>query len=571
MDSTFDSGTTQTSKLFSKLAVLVQRCCGLTRRKRGALDEKNEHSDTSSEILEPQPTPDNNKDPKDVEGDNVLVASLEITQDSSDDSPVHSSVGEAVASSVTSSATSSNASSDTSSEDEADREICDETLLRKDWEPLLALPDSVFFKTISHEFFACRDLTENDYRMVSKHKGGFNHVRIVEILKGPNSGKWAIKVPSSGTSKFWCEKDAQLLRSEVDTMAHISKYTRCRIPQVAGWSDSLDNTLGAPYILMTAIEGVPADLIFYDIDDEGELDYENADCPSPALQNIRLRFLESLANMMGSLWLLDYHQTGMVTFDRSDELLEIPKIIPVIRQKYQADLAELDPEDLKTEKAFEELPVVSTSKDFFGRELGEDWDFLPPTTSSNRIHNGMRKVFDAVIGCAPFSPAEDPERSETFVLRHHDLDFQNILCNPYTGEVTGIIDWQGVRAVPRCIGYPAAPAFLLCDWFSDYDIDVDAHMPWYLDFYRSAYAKVMNAQNGCGKYTMKSHIYATVLGLLYGSNKCQPSVGDFVKKVVREISGFRHLDEKDVLDRLGSDDPVFQQYLEAELPKVLSA
>jgi hypothetical protein len=33
------------------------------------------------------------------------------------------------------------------------------------------------------------------------------------------------------------------------------------------------------------------------------------------------------------------------------------------------------------------------------------------------------------------------DEGELFVLRYDDLDFQNIFCDPETGEVTGIIDW----------------------------------------------------------------------------------------------------------------------------------
>jgi hypothetical protein len=45
----------------------------------------------------------------------------------------------------------------------------------------------------------------------------------------------------------------------------------------------------------------------------------------------------------------------------------------------------------------------------------------------------------------------DTNGEETFVLRHPDLDLQNILVDD-DGNVTGNIDWDNCLAVPQCIG-----------------------------------------------------------------------------------------------------------------------
>ncbi|EPE08405.1 serine threonine protein kinase [Ophiostoma piceae UAMH 11346] len=71
----------------------------------------------------------------------------------------------------------------------------------------------------------------------------------------------------------------------------------------------------------------------------------------------------------------------------------------------------------------------------------------------------------------PFTAREHGQ----FVLRHPDLNMQNIIVSD-DGTVVGIIDWDGVAAVPRCLGSECYPMFLTRDWnpcIYEYDPRVD--------------------------------------------------------------------------------------------------
>lgn len=50
-----------------------------------------------------------------------------------------------------------------------------------------------------------------------------------------------------------------------------------------------------------------------------------------------------------------------------------------------------------------------------------------------------------------------------FVLTHPDLNIQNVLVSE-DGSVRGLIDWGGVAAVPRLVGYKKYPSWLTRDW-----------------------------------------------------------------------------------------------------------
>ncbi len=57
----------------------------------------------------------------------------------------------------------------------------------------------------------------------------------------------------------------------------------------------------------------------------------------------------------------------------------------------------------------------------------------------------------------------DPSGVNSFVLTHRDFDIQNLIVSE-DGELRGIIDWDGVAAVPRTLGNERYPEWLTRDW-----------------------------------------------------------------------------------------------------------
>lgn len=55
-----------------------------------------------------------------------------------------------------------------------------------------------------------------------------------------------------------------------------------------------------------------------------------------------------------------------------------------------------------------------------------------------------------------------------FVLRHPNLNLQNILVHPMTWEVIGIFDSEYVSFSHPAVGYASPPLFLRGDWVRGY-------------------------------------------------------------------------------------------------------
>ena len=142
---------------------------------------------------------------------------------------------------------------------------------------------------------------------------------------------------------------------------------------------------------------------------------------------------------------------------------------------------------------------------------------------------GVRKILDIVFAHPVFNSQQD----ETFVLQHEDLDLQNILTDA-EGNVTGIIDWDGYLAMPRCVGHAAVPNFLRRDWFPG-TVTRRPHMSFQTEYYREVYAAAMvKAGNPDAIYTLKSPIYQAAFAALYEGGSCS----DFVEKFLRSIPKF---------------------------------
>lgn len=86
-----------------------------------------------------------------------------------------------------------------------------------------------------------------------------------------------------------------------------------------------------------------------------------------------------------------------------------------------------------------------------------------------------------------------------FVISHPDLDIQNVMVSK-EGRLCGLIDWDGVAAVPRCIGNERYPSWLTRDWDlakyrygqeSSAGTEMFEDSPEDLAFYRSMYLRFM--------------------------------------------------------------------------------
>lgn len=427
------------------------------------------------------------------------------------------------------------------------------------WKPFVEIPDEKFARLLH------RLKPGSSFKLIDRSVGSYNHVAIMD----DGTTKLAIKVPVTGTKERWTSGHAAIMRSEADTMSYIKQQLPTfPIPTVHWHEEDFDNEIGAPFIVLSFVEGKVASDIWFNRDEDGDDDYATAKTPSLEREKLRITFLKSLAKTMAELRHLEFNAIGMMHFENGDPNK------PVIGPLHGWNDLSFD----ESKRKYWERPAFKMAKESYHAVLDEKFSGMG---DSNLEGHGMRFILDCIYNSAPFAESKkhDNDTEESFVLAHNDLDFQNIYVND-AGEIVGIIDWDNCHTVPRCVGYSSVPIWLQRDWEMRYTYPEKAlHSPWLLSKYRKVYAEAMKA--ACGgpdtdaKYTEMSGLYRPVHLLLYGDNA---SAGareqDLALKIVQEVRLLRRVvDIKNFCETCweGNDEgEALRKLLLKEIPKVLA-
>ncbi|KAE8149471.1 kinase-like domain-containing protein [Aspergillus avenaceus] len=283
---------------------------------------------------------------------------------------------------------------------------------------------------------------------------------------------WLLKVPANGTRNRFQDSDARALRSEALTMRLLRSETTIPLPDVFAFSDTCDNELNCPFILMDYIQGVSLYKVWFDRTSTEDL-----------VRARRIRCLKDLAAAMAQLNRFSFNQGGSLVFDDRGCLEGVGPLRQVDRV---AMLERYGDNDDST--VYLETGPFSHPEEYYTALLGCQ---CRPETS---LDVGMLKLLRTLISWIPERDGEN-----AFVLAHADYNFQNVLVSE-DGALQAIIDWDGVGAVPRSVGCERLPSWLTCDWNSPMyswkeDMERDT-TPWgvwedspgTLKMYRSAYA-----------------------------------------------------------------------------------
>jgi hypothetical protein len=425
---------------------------------------------------------------------------------------------------------------------------------RCDWKTIDAIPDSRYEELVSQvcTFSDPPELTKK----IRYEKGTFNAASFVAVTTCGVVVTYIVRVPGHATKEHWTRYDAYMMKREAQILEHIGRNTSAQVPRLCTYSTTFNNALGHPFIMMTRLEGESACNIWFDDEydeDDPKINFRFGDLPLPAVEKKRINFLRSLAQAMAEISTISFHEIGMpiVPVDGSAP----PSIGPMYQWDFTADDGCI------------ERPVFTSTQDYvrtrpYSLRMSEALD------SNSKTQNyilGARTLLDMVFAQPVFNPS--PSISETFTLRHCDLDLQNILVDE-EGNVTGIIDWDKCLSVPRCVGAATAPFFLQKDWMPAYlnNLETSPHMTFTTHRYRQIYAAAL-AEYGCAdaKYTSKSAMYQAAVMSLYEYD-CG-DVDDFLEKVLRCIPEFRG-DVKETIRAFGVGWPAGERLLERHLKQI---
>ncbi|PSN71752.1 hypothetical protein BS50DRAFT_629887 [Corynespora cassiicola Philippines] len=432
---------------------------------------------------------------------------------------------------------------------------------RRDFDAIHDIPDESVEKLVGDIVFQEHPQCIKSCKVRWRRSGSFHQAMNVRVCCGSDAFDYILKVPFHGTRKSWCNGDAHALSSEAELMTYIYKNTTIPVPKIIAYDSWLQNSIGAPYILMTKVSGMPATEIWLE---KSEIERENAhldaDMPSEEVEERRENFLCSLAYCMSQLQTLEFSQIGAPVFDSESRVVGYE---PYWRWHSHTQMKEIRP-----------YGPFESSFDFFKYGVEEafepmlDLDPENPADCQRFFHAaGLLKIVSIMFSTSPFvDSCKKGDENETFVLRHDDLDLQNIFVD-HNGDITGIIDWDGCIAAPRSVGYSSVPAFLRRDWMvSALSQDRLPYLTWSHERYREMYADAMAAYVGSdSKYTLKSPIYQAAYALAF--EDADPR--DLTSKILNELPHFRRTEKERFLYKLGLGWPAAEELLSKELPALL--
>ena len=302
--------------------------------------------------------------------------------------------------------------------------------------------------------------------------GGFN---VLFVIMFSDDVRWIARFPGYGVSSFG-ELEARRLLSDIQTKALIRSSTSIPIPEVFAWDLCRDNPVGVPYHLETFVEGRPLAERWTGewLSDESK----------------KMKILRRLAELMSQLHSLHFDKIGSLVLGADGTSLKVDAMV-------ETNLSW----DMMSEG--EIWPTASLSGPFGStKEYLLSMLYDPEEVPEVRRHI---KVDIAILREAIDSIPKTLDTPQSFSLGHPDYNYQNILTDD-EGEITGIIDWDGVETCPRALGFAGYPSWITRDWdpaMYDYakelpDPDNQAYQedsPEQLISYRRKYATAMADQN----------------------------------------------------------------------------
>lgn len=365
-------------------------------------------------------------------------------------------------------------------------------------------------------------------RVISRLNGSFN---VVYILQFEDGLKYVIRLPALGWGNRWTPAAKTAFESQVLTMHLIRRTTDIPLPEIFAFDATQRNSLETPYMVISFISGVTVEALWY-----------NKTGPTP-LEERRSRILSTTAMAMAQLQKLKFDWIGSLQLNGAtdDNSLCIGPCYEWNLPSRHAELRGQDPD-------IREFGPFRTTKDYLNHlhNLQE--------RDSHPMAIGCRELLTRMIASFPLSlDAPDVGSHETFVLTAPDFDSQNFMIDEQ-GNLTGIIDWDHVLTMPRCLGYCRYPEWITrdCDPLRyEYLSNGMGDSPEQLRQYRQQYAAEMVRHlrgQSDARFAKKSHIFGAVW---IAVARCACQVSLMAKLLDRALARDQYLNKFALMEDIG--------------------
>jgi aminoglycoside phosphotransferase (APT) family kinase protein len=234
--------------------------------------------------------------------------------------------------------------------------------------------------------------------------------------------------------------------SEVATISYIREHTSVPIPHIIAYDSTADNELGFEWILMEKIPGVSLKTVWREMDMETKKRETRV-----VAQYVRQLRDQCSFDAIGNLYFREDLLDGTVHAEPTRDgrfaigpivtafmfaggrKLRLPRNLGPYSDDagYMAALTGAEVEDMK----FLQSPDAQTHDDF-DEDLAEE---------ASAILEALRELQEVWETLFPSRPQALPS---SFPLTHHDLSLSNILVDPATYKIAGIVDWECTGSRP---------------------------------------------------------------------------------------------------------------------------
>jgi len=327
--------------------------------------------------------------------------------------------------------------------------------------------EEVFFPGICAEKFLpiAVELRKGEHtcRFGGRDRGAYN---VVIFVVFDDDVEWVVKMP-----RGQCEEGEEnmFLMSEYATLRFLEEDIRTvPAPKVHASCFSANNPTKTPYFIMDKLPGLPMSRAFreHHIMERDKV----------------FGILRQLAEMRKALDTKTWPETG--SFSMAGEYVVVEKQVSN-RNFFDG-----------WEKIRSRPGAFESSISYYANLLQESWRKVQedlPTSEEALLQWKIHLYLSSVL------PSYVKPQDNGFILAHTDLNPSNILVDPQTGSITGIIDWEFSCTVP----FQATehfPLILRKDLFADYFRGIYDDPEAELNEWRAFYAKQFEGDPAMEKY-----------------------------------------------------------------------
>ena len=262
--------------------------------------------------------------------------------------------------------------------------------------------------------------------------------------------------------------------SEVATLLYLRRHTKFPVPQVVAHAITSDNELGYEWMIMERLPGVCLrDIWPVHPGDKGDTikltsPTGSIEC-SPVDWKAKEDITRTISGYVQDLRNRSFKAIGSLYFRSDLENLDIipgtlietddPEFVigPLVSLRlFYGDLRSRANRNLGPYSSEREYISAWTDVQRQELELAQMLDPEDPLYDEDLVDDGpeIKSALDALCGVTPklFSPHGYPNG---YTLHHNDLSLANVIVDPTTFKVTGVVDWECIGTVPRWEdGYP---------------------------------------------------------------------------------------------------------------------